>query len=70
LNWNDLLQTEHTGRVRAGLKDGSILSVGSDSELRIVQHDSAAQQTSPRNGFWQGAQPSGEDHPPPVENSK
>jgi len=45
LNWNDLLQTEHTGRVRAGLKDGSILSVGSDSELRIVQHDSAAQQT-------------------------
>src|ERR1700677_2337987 len=45
LDWNDLLQTEHTGRVRAGLKDGSILSVGSDSELRIVQHDSAAQQT-------------------------
>jgi ferric-dicitrate binding protein FerR (iron transport regulator) len=45
LNWNDLIQTEHTGRVRAGLKDGSILSVGSDSELRIVQHDSAAQQT-------------------------
>ena len=46
LDWNDLLQTEHTGRVRAGLKDGSILSLGSDSELRIVQHDSAAQQTS------------------------
>lgn len=46
LDWNDLLQTEHTGRVRAGLKDGSILSLGSDSELRIVQHDSGAQQTS------------------------
>lgn len=46
LNWNDLLQTEHNGRVRAGLTDGSILSLGSDSELRIVQHDSAAQQTS------------------------
>ena len=46
LNWNDLLQTEHTGRVRAGLKDGSILSLGSDSQLRIVQHDAAAQQTS------------------------
>src|ERR1700723_4062833 len=45
LNWNDLLQTEHTGRVRAGLKDGSILSVGSDSELRIVQHDTVSQQT-------------------------
>jgi hypothetical protein len=46
LNWNDLLQTDHAGRVRAGLKDGSILSLGSDSELRIVQHDSTAQQTS------------------------
>src|SRR5277367_6761290 len=46
LNWNDLLQTDHAGRVRAGLKDGSILSLGSDSELRIVQHDSAAQQTA------------------------
>src|SRR5271170_6034892 len=46
LNWNDLLQTQQSGRVRAGLKDGSILSLGSDSELRIVQHDSASQQTS------------------------
>jgi hypothetical protein len=46
LNWNDLLKTEHSGRVRAGLKDGSILSLGSNSELRIVQHDSATQQTS------------------------
>lgn len=46
LDWNDLLQTDHAGRVRAGLKDGSILSLGSDSELRIVQHDSTAQQTS------------------------
>lgn len=46
LDWNDLLKTEHTGRVRAGLTDGSILSVGSDSELRIVQHDSTSQQTS------------------------
>jgi hypothetical protein len=45
LNWNDLLKTEKTGRVRAGLKDGSILSVGSDSELRIVQHDTISQQT-------------------------
>lgn len=46
LQWNDLLQTQHTGRVRAGLADGSILSLGSDSELRIVQHDAASQQTS------------------------
>jgi FecR protein len=46
LQWNDLLQTQHTGRVRAGLADGSIISLGSDSELRIVQHDAASQQTS------------------------
>lgn len=46
LDWNDLLKTEQTGRVRAGLNDGSILSVGSASELRIVQHDPASQQTS------------------------
>ena len=46
LDWNDLLKTEQTGRVRAGLNDGSILSVGSSSELRIVQHDATSQQTS------------------------
>jgi Tfp pilus assembly protein FimT len=46
LQWNDLLQTGSAGRVRAGLADGSILSVGSNSELRVVQHDAASQQTS------------------------
>jgi ferric-dicitrate binding protein FerR (iron transport regulator) len=46
LDWNDLLKTESSGRIRAGLKDGSILSVGSNSELRVVQHDNASQQTS------------------------
>jgi ferric-dicitrate binding protein FerR (iron transport regulator) len=46
LNWNDLLQTQHSGRVRAGLTDGSILSLGSDSQLRVVQSDAASQQTS------------------------
>lgn len=46
LVWNDLLKTTHSGRVRAGLTDGSILSVGSDSELRVVQHDATSQQTS------------------------
>lgn len=46
LQWNDLLQTAHSGRLRAGLTDGSILSLGSDSELRVVQHDAASQQTS------------------------
>lgn len=46
IDWNDLLKTAHSGRVRAGLADGSILSVGSDSELRVVQHDATSQQTS------------------------
>jgi len=46
LQWNDLLATQHTGRLRAGLADGSLLSLGSDSELRVVQHDAASQQTS------------------------
>jgi len=45
LQWNDLLQTDAKGRVRAGLNDGSILSLGSNSQLRIVQHDAAVQQT-------------------------
>ncbi|MGZ4731182.1 MAG: FecR family protein [Terriglobales bacterium] len=46
LDWNDLLKTAASGRVRAGLDDGSILSVGSNSELRVLQHDAASQQTS------------------------
>jgi len=46
LQWNDLLQTNAKGRVRAGLTDGSILSLGSNSQLRVVQHDAATQQTT------------------------
>jgi hypothetical protein len=46
LQWNDLLATAQNGRVRAGLTDGSLLSLGSNSELRIVQHDATSQQTS------------------------
>lgn len=46
LQWNDLLQTAQSGRVRAGLTDGSILSLGSNSQLRVVQHDASSQQTS------------------------
>src|SRR5271156_5495967 len=51
LQWNDLLKNTHSGRVPAGLDDGSMLSLGSDSELRIVQHDSASQQTSLEMNF-------------------
>jgi hypothetical protein len=46
-----LLQTGSSGRVRAGLADGSILSVGSNSELRVVQHDAASQQTALEMNF-------------------
>lgn len=46
LNWNDLLKTDTQGRLRAGLTAGSILSLGSNSELQVVQHDAVSQQTS------------------------
>jgi len=46
LQWNDLLRTAAKGRMRVGLTDGSILSVGSNSELKVVQHDAKSQQTS------------------------
>ena len=45
LQWNDLLKTDAKGRLRVGLTDGSILSLGSNSELKVVQHDAGAQQT-------------------------
>jgi ferric-dicitrate binding protein FerR (iron transport regulator) len=46
LAWNDLLKTDAQGRLRAGLTDGSILSLGSNSELKVVQSDAVSQQTS------------------------
>lgn len=46
LAWNDLLKTDAHGRLRAGLTDGSILSLGSNSELKVVQSDAVSQQTS------------------------
>jgi hypothetical protein len=45
LAWNDLLKTGADGRLRAGLTAGSILSLGSNSELQVVQHDAVSQQT-------------------------
>jgi len=46
IDWNDLLHTDAHGRLRAGLTDGSILSLGSNSELQVVQHDAVSQQTT------------------------
>ncbi len=45
LAWNDLLKTLAAGRLRANLTDGSLLSMGSNSEMRVLQHDAASQQT-------------------------
>jgi hypothetical protein len=46
VDWNDLLKTQHTGRLRAALSDGSTLSMGSDTQMRVLQHDAKSQQTS------------------------
>lgn len=51
VDWNDLLKTEHTGRLRAMLTDGSTLSMGSDTEMRVLQHDAKSQQTSIQMGI-------------------
>ena len=53
LDWNDVLKTTASGRVRAGLTDGSILSLGPNSELKVVQHDATSQQTSLEIGAGQ-----------------
>jgi hypothetical protein len=51
VDWNDLLKTEHTGRLRTVLTDGSTISMGSDSEMRVLQHDAKSQQTSIQMGI-------------------
>src|SRR4029077_11897477 len=40
------LRSGPTGRAHVTLKDGSQLSLGSDTSLRILQHDAQSQQTS------------------------
>ncbi len=45
VEWQDQVETGRNGRARITLNDGSVLNVGSDSQLRIVQHDAGAQQT-------------------------
>ena len=43
--WGDVINTGHLARARVALDDGSILSVGSDTNLAIAKHDAAQQQT-------------------------
>jgi ferric-dicitrate binding protein FerR (iron transport regulator) len=45
INWQDVLRTDRAGRARLSLRDGSILSLGSYSELTVVRHDPNGQET-------------------------
>ena len=45
VEWNDLLRTDRAGRARLSLRDGSILSLGSYSEVKVVEHDPNGQHT-------------------------
>lgn len=51
VDWNDLLKTQRSGRLRALLTDGSTLSMGSDTEMRVLQHDAKSQQTTVQMGI-------------------
>lgn len=44
--WQDEIETMKGARARISLKDGSIINVGSQARMRILQHDEAAQQSS------------------------
>lgn len=44
--WNDVLTSGSAGRARVTLNDGSLVNLGSNSSLRVTQHDAAAQQTA------------------------
>lgn len=45
VQWQDVVATGSQGRARVTLTDGSVLNVGSESKLKIVQHDAGSQQT-------------------------
>lgn len=45
VDWQDVVNTQANARARVALDDGSVLNVGSDSSVRIVQHNASAQQT-------------------------
>ncbi len=45
VEWQDQIDTHASARARVQLDDGSVLNLGSDSAMRVVKHDAAAQQT-------------------------
>jgi len=46
LLWLDVVRTDSAGRLRIELADGSLLSLSSDAQLQILQHDERRQQTT------------------------
>ncbi len=46
VDWNDLVQTLQTGRVRIALLDGSVLNIGARSQMKITEYNPQAQQTT------------------------
>ena len=45
VDWQDVVNTQANARARVALDDGSVLNLGSESSVRIVQHNAGAQQT-------------------------
>lgn len=45
VDWDDTVHTQNKGRLQITLTDGSMLSVGSRSQMKIVKADPEAQQT-------------------------
>lgn len=43
--WGDMINTGHLARARVALNDGSVLNIGSETNMTITRHDAAAQQT-------------------------
>ena len=45
LFWRDWFETKERGRARLGLKDGSVINVGSQARLQVLEHEQAAETT-------------------------
>lgn len=51
VDWQDVVNTEANARARVSLDDGPVLNIGSDSSVRVVKHEAAAQQTDLEIGY-------------------
>lgn len=49
--WNDVVRTVGRGRARIQLDDQSVLTLGSNSTLRVVKHEAKSQQTALELGY-------------------